>query len=166
MMEDVDPKELCTQSSQKEKLQQQGNNLQEEDVASSIQVGAKGLVVEPLEKENILQPVKGLSEKLRVKTPRWQPPEGTRRCGHNCIGCSKKCAEQGLEDCHNCHIKNNIEKKTGEKVMSHICFNRGECVNPRELRGRSISKGGMAKTKVLYCVLYLSQGRWPSPKML
>ena len=114
MMEDVDPKELCTQSSQKEKLQQQGKNLQKEDVASSIQVGAKGLVVEPLEKDNVLQPVQVLSEKLRVKTPRWQPPEGTRRCGHNCTGCSKKCAKQGLENCHNCHLKNNIEEQTGE----------------------------------------------------
>ena len=105
-------------------------------------------MVEPLEKEIMLQQVQGLSEKLRVKTPRWPPPEGKRRCGHNCTGCSKKCADQGLEDCHNCHIKSNIEEQTGEKVMSHICFNRGECVHPRDLRGRSTSKGGMAKTKV------------------
>ena len=36
---------------------------------------------------------------------------------------------------------------TGEKVAGHICLNRGECVNLRELRGRSLSRV-VERTKV------------------
>ena len=104
--------------------------------------------IERQDEEKREQTEEGSSEVLRVKAQRWQPPEGMRRCGHNCSGCSKRCTELGLENCQNCHMRKNTERNTGEKVTGNVCYNRGECVNLRTLRGRSMSRGGVTKARV------------------
>ena len=64
-------------------------------------------------------------EIVRVKKQRWTPEAGFRRCGLKCKGCAEKCAEQGLEDCQNCHL-NKTKKKN-----NNPCANRGECADPK-----------------------------------
>ena len=61
-------------------------------------------------------------ESKRIKEQRWVPPEGKRRCGGQCQGCQKKCEDQGVDDCHNCHLNKTKGGRNG-------CCNRGECTN-------------------------------------
>ena len=61
----------------------------------------------------------------RVKRQKWTPDPGFRRCGHQCLGCALKCAEQGIEDCQNCHL-NKTKKKN-----NNPCANRKECTDPK-----------------------------------
>ena len=51
------------------------------------------------------------TEKLRVKKQRWTPETGFRRCALKFPGCADKCAEQGIEDCQNCHLNKTKEKE-------------------------------------------------------
>lgn len=76
---------------------------------------------------------------FRVRKPRWTPPEGWRRCGQGCEGCSAKCVEQEVEECHNCYL-NRVNGGS-----SNSCYNRGDCVDlkeqkPQERKTRTKSK--------------------------
>ena len=90
--------------------------------------------------------------KPRVRKPIWIPPDGWRRCGHGCVGCASKCAEQGLEDCHGCYLN----KINGGS--SNSCSNRGECKDLREQkpveerRGRTKSRTTGKKDNESLCV--------------
>ena len=130
--------ELIRQAGDQEDL-----DMQEEEKRPNMEVEGPGSEPGEEQTKSTQEPL----DKVRVKTQRWQPPEGMRRCGHNCTGCSRRCAEQGLEDCYRCHMKTGVEKDPSQKVANSICFNRGECVNLRELRKRSLSRG-TSKTKV------------------
>ena len=147
-MEDsiMQPRQNGEVTREEKKQPKEVKEMKEEDARSNSQ--KSGLEVKPSGKQNKQKQPKEDLDKLRVNTPSWQPPEGMRRCGHNCSGCSKRCAEQGLEDCQHCSMKIDLEKTHGEKVVNYICFNRGECVNLRELRKRSNSRGGVSNTKV------------------
>ena len=71
------------------------------------------------------EPIIGEGDTVRVKKQKWMPEAGFRRCGLKCPGCAEKCAEQGIEDCQNCHL-NKTKKKN-----NNPCANRGECTDPK-----------------------------------
>ena len=76
----------------------------------------------------IITPMVDLEVK-RVKEQKWIPPDGKRRCG-GCQGCQNKCEDQGVDDCHCCHLNKTKEGKNG-------CCNRKECTNlkPAMIKG-------------------------------
>ena len=86
--------------------------------------------------------VAGEQEIVRVKKQKWTPDQGFRRCGHQCPGCAQKCAEQGIEDCQNCHL-NKTKKKN-----NNPCANRGECVDPRPATMQKPKTSGKQNSKV------------------
>ena len=95
-------------------LQEEEECLDSEDEASNSQLG---------------------TSTTRVKKPIWMAEEGYGRCGKGCEGCAAKCEQQGLENCHNCHL--NIEKNTS----SYGCHNRKACLEPK----LKLVKGGADK---------------------
>ena len=76
-------------------------------------------------------------EGKRIKEQRWTPPDGKRRCGGQCQGCQNKCEDQGLVDCHYCHLNKTKGGKNG-------CCNRKECTNLKP----ALTKGSKNKSGV------------------
>ena len=108
-MKDIShPKEHEGLTSQVGGQQNDGLDMPKEEAASGIGIKVESLGGEPREKEKAPKPIQGASDKFKVKTTNCQPPEGKRRCGHNCVGCSKRCVDKGLDNCQNCLVKINI----------------------------------------------------------